>query len=85
MTSETTSPINAQTASTEQLWELWHQLMTACIRYLKDTPPDKQRSAMLAVIAGFLKDNGIRVDCRTSEALMQASETLKDLALPFKH
>jgi hypothetical protein len=67
----------------EKLWQVWAGLLDTFIFYLTTTPAERQRAAMLAVIAGFLRDNGIRADGRAPSALLENAEQLKAMALPF--
>ncbi len=85
MTINETAPVAKLPTPTneEQLWGLWRNLLAAFVAYLRDTPPEKQRSAALATIAHFLKDNGIRVDGRATDELMKEAESLQALSLPF--
>lgn len=82
MTSEaatTTKP----PCSPELLWKLWHLMLDACIHYLTNTPPEKQRATMLDTARAFLRDNGVQVDGRAPVELKQDAERLHALALPF--
>jgi hypothetical protein len=79
MTTETTPPITTK----DKLWQVWSGLLDTFIDYLTTTPAEKRRAAMLAVIAGFLRDNGIRADGRAPSTLLEDSEQLKAMSLPF--
>lgn len=78
-----TQPEKPTRATREQLEDLHRQFAETLLAYLHDTPPEKRRSAMLEVIRGFLKDNGITRGLRSVADMKQTLTELTELDLPF--
>ena len=70
-------------ASVEQLYELHRLLTDRCLSYLRETPPEKLRGFMLAIIRAFLRDNGVRARLTTVKDLAKSLEELRDADIPF--
>ena len=67
----------------EQLQELHGILVESLLTYMKDTPPQKRRSAVLDIIRAFLKDNGITKNLNSAKDVATSLEELSSLSIPF--
>ena len=67
----------------EQLQELHGILVESLLTYMKDTPPQKRRAAVLDIIRAFLKDNGITKNLNSAKDVATSLEELSSLSIPF--
>jgi hypothetical protein len=71
-------------ATREQLIAIWELFLAECIRYLRDTPPEKFRLNRLEVIRAFLRDNEMVIDGGHIEDVQKSLARLSAMDLPFK-
>lgn len=84
-TTPNTEAPTPRTASREQMEELHRLLLESCAEYLAETPPEKRKASMLAVIRAFLRDNGISAQTIRQGGIDAATAKLHAMtALPFK-
>jgi hypothetical protein len=70
-------------ATQERMQALWHALLNAHHRYLRDTPPEKKSAAMMEEGRKFLRDNNIRADLSSLSDAVEHAAQLRDVVVPF--